>query len=199
MLRQCILACALSVLAINSQASDYEKELEASRATAQAFMQSLKQELTAAMQAGGPINAVSVCNLTAPGIANTYSARHGWDVGRTSLRLRNPANAADAWERAVLESFAAQRADGAEAATLEFHEVVVNGERRELRYMKAIPTGDACLACHGEQLDGMVRARIDLLYPHDQATGYRPGDVRGAFTITQPLPAQDTTATGDSP
>jgi hypothetical protein len=26
------------------------------------------------------------------------------------------------------------------------------------------------------------------LYPEDQATGFSPGDIRGAFTILKPLP-----------
>ena len=54
--------------------------------------------------------------------------------------------------------------------------------------MKAIPTASLCLACHGEQLDSITRARIEKLYPRDQALGYKQGDIRGAFTITQPLP-----------
>ena len=53
--------------------------------------------------------------------------------------------------------------------------------------MKAIPPAGLCLACHGEQLDSVVKARLETLYPDDQALGYRVGDIRGAFTITQPL------------
>lgn len=168
-------------------AGDYSKELEESRATVNEFLQTLKQELQKGMQQGGPINAVSVCNLTAPGIANTYSIRKGWQVGRTSLKTRNPNNSPDAWEHAVLESFDERKAAGEDPAKLEFHEVVKTNGKRELRYMKAIPTGGLCLACHGEQLDLQVKTRIETLYPHDEARGYQMGDIRGAFTITQPL------------
>lgn len=30
-------------------------------------------------------------------------------------------------------------------------------------------------------------AKLEDLYPKDQATGHRTGDLRGAFTITQPM------------
>ena len=168
-------------------AGDYTAEVDASRATVKEFMQTLKQELQGGMQDGGPVNAISVCNLSAPGIANTYSVRNGWDVGRTSLRLRNPANAPDAWERSVLVSFDERKAAGEDPAKMEHHEVVRQDGVKVLRYMKAIPTAKLCLACHGENIDSITRTRLEKLYPDDQALGYKAGDIRGAFSITQPL------------
>jgi len=185
-----IITLGLSLTAPSSYAADYSDELEASRETAKEFMQTLKKELQTSMQEGGPVNAVSVCNLIAPAIANTYSVRHGWEVGRTSLKLRNPNNAPDAWERSVLEAFEERKLAGEAPAQMEFYEVVrVDGDR-QLRYMKAIPVSGPCLACHGETPDSIVKTRIEKLYPLDQALGYREGDIRGAFTITQPLSAK---------
>jgi hypothetical protein len=184
--------CALSMVAVSAvHAGDYTAKVDASRTTAKEFMQTLKQELQAGMQDGGPVNAISVCNLSAPAIANTYSVRNGWDVGRTSLKLRNPANAPDAWERSVLESFEERKAAGENPAKIEHYEVVSQDGVRELRYMKAIPTAELCLVCHGENIDTVTQARLDTLYPEDQARGYKAGDIRGAFSISQPL---DTTA-----
>jgi hypothetical protein len=51
----------------------------------------------------------------------------------------------------------------------------------------AIPANAPCLICHGEKIDPAVDARLKTLYPQDQATGHKQGDVRGAFTITQPM------------
>ncbi len=181
------LIVGLSAATPHSYAADYETELAASRKTVQEFMQSLKQELQAGMQDGGPVNAISVCNLTAPAIANTYSIRNGWDVGRTSLKLRNPANAPDAWERSVMESFEERKRAGEDLTTMEYHEVTGKKGSQQFRYMKAIPTGKICLVCHGEQVDSVTMTRIETLYPDDQATGFNEGDIRGAFTITQPL------------
>ncbi|MGB5177421.1 MAG: DUF3365 domain-containing protein [Gammaproteobacteria bacterium] len=182
-----VITLGLAALSPNSYAADVDAEVNASRETAQEFMQTLKKELQAAMQEGGPVNAVSVCNLTAPAIASTYSARNGWEVGRTSLKRRNPANAPDAWERSVLEDFEARKLAGEDPAKMEFYEVVSDAGVSELRYMKAIPTAGLCLACHGEQVDSITKTRLETLYPDDQALGYRVGDIRGAFTISQPL------------
>ena len=183
-----VLALALVVMVPNVQAGDYDKEIAASRETVKEFMQTLKSELQAGMKEGGPVNAISVCNLSAPAIANTYSVRNGWDVGRTSLKLRNPDNAPDVWERSVLESFDERKRAGEDPMKMEQYEVVRKDGSSEFRYMKAIPTAQLCLACHGEQLDSITRTRIEKLYPRDQALGYKQGDIRGAFTITQPLP-----------
>jgi len=185
-----VITLGLAAISLDSYAADdYATEVAASRATVKEYMQTLKQELQAGMQAGGPMNAVSVCNLTAPGIANTYSIRNGWDVGRTSLKTRNPENAPDAWERSVLETFEERKLAGEDPMKMEYYEVVRQNGTRKLRYMKAIPTAGLCLACHGEQVDSVTKTRLEKLYPHDKATGYKEGDIRGAFTITQPLTA----------
>jgi hypothetical protein len=55
------------------------------------------------------------------------------------------------------------------------------------RYMKAIPTDDVCLMCHGEQIQENLSAELQRLYPNDQATGYKKGDIRGAFTAIKIL------------
>ena len=183
-----VLALALVVMVPNVEAGDYDKEIAASREMVKEFMQTLKGELQAGMKEGGPVNAISVCNLSAPAIANTYSVRNGWDVGRTSLKLRNPDNAPDVWERKVLVSFDERKRAGEDPVKMEHYEVVRKGGSSEFRYMKAIPTAPLCLACHGEKLDSITRERIEKLYPRDQALGYKQGDIRGAFTITQPLP-----------
>jgi hypothetical protein len=44
-----------------------------------------------------------------------------------------------------------------------------------------------CLKCHGTDIDPAVAAKLDALYPKDMARGYKAGDVRGAFTLRQPM------------
>ena len=61
------------------------------------------------------------------------------------------------------------------------------GEGKTFRYMKAIPTGEVCLACHGERLNPELGQRLDELYPQDKARGFKEGDIRGAFTVSQPM------------
>jgi len=163
----------------------------AAKASVAAFASALKSELTAGMQAGGPALAIEVCNTKAPAIANEVSIQQGMQIARVSLRNRNPGNAPNDWQRAVLESFEQRKAEGADPAALTWHEIVDAGADtggREFRFMKAIPTQSLCLACHGETLTPPVAAKIAELYPDDRATGFSEGDLRGAFVVTRPLP-----------
>ncbi|MGB5718907.1 MAG: hypothetical protein WBN81_17665, partial [Gammaproteobacteria bacterium] len=66
-----LVTLALAAAGPDIHAADYDAQVTASRETVQEFMQTLKKELQAGMQEGGPVNAVSVCNLTAPAIAST--------------------------------------------------------------------------------------------------------------------------------
>lgn len=168
-------------------AQDAEQRIEASRAVVQAFSKELRERLMEAMQAGGPVEAIAVCNAAAPQIAESHSEARGWAVGRTSLKVRNPGNVPDAWERGVLQQFEARRAAGEDPAAIEFAEVVDRDGAEVFRYMKAIPAAEPCLACHGSNLAPEVAAKLSQLYPQDTATGFAAGDLRGAFTIEQPM------------
>lgn len=138
---------------------------------------------------GGPDGAIEVCRDKAPQLARAASEQTGWNIRRVSLRNRNPKAVPDAWERAVLEEFDRRAAAGENPATLEKGEVLTVDGRREYRYMKALPTQPLCTNCHGpqEQLSAAVKAKLAQLYPQDKATGYTPGQIRGAMTIRRPL------------
>jgi hypothetical protein len=58
---------------------------------------------------------------------------------------------------------------------------------RVFRCMKAIPTAELCTTCHGSNLNPAIAARLAELYPADRATRFAVGDIRGAFTIEQPM------------
>jgi len=150
----------------------------------------LKKRLMEVIKDRGPIAAISVCKLIAPALAEKTGAEHGLKIGRTALRTRNPANAPDAWERAVLEDFAAQVKAGKDPSKLEHAETVTDANgAATFRYMKAIPMGAVpCLMCHGAP-EPSLKAAILRLYPQDQATGFKPGDLRGAFTVSAPAAA----------
>jgi hypothetical protein len=188
-MKKSILTIAIGLaVATLASADDIATRVDASRAATKEFSATLQGELQAGMKAGGPTQAIDVCNKRAGKIAAEVSKMHGWQVGRTSLRYRNPKNAPDAWERATLARFEEQKAAGADPAKLEAYTVVTEGGKREFRYMKAIPTAPLCVTCHGAQLDPAVSAKLKVLYPNDLATGFKPGDIRGAFTIRQPMP-----------
>ena len=148
---------------------------------------SLQGELFAAMKAGGPPQALDVCKTRAPEIALETSRGTDWRIARTALRVRNPKNAPDAWERKVMEEWTKRVAKGEAPATLETWEVAEADGKKTFRYMKAIPTGSPCLACHGAELKPEIAAKVKELYPEDQATGFASGELRGAFTLSKPI------------
>ena len=87
----------------------------------------------------------------------------------------------------MLEEFLKRKSAGEDLKTMEYYEVVDEGGQQVFRYMKAIPLGGVCNNCHGLKLRPAVATKLDELYPNDQARGFIPGDLRGAFTITQPF------------
>jgi len=139
------------------------------------------------MKSEGPIKAISVCNEQAPKLAQKVSTEKGMEVGRTSLKTRNPLNAPDPWELSVLEQFEHRKAEGEALKTIEYSEIVQHNGNRVFRYMKAIPTDDVCLSCHGKQISEDLSAQLEKLYPGDQATGFSKGDIRGAFSVIKVL------------
>lgn len=175
------------IVAAGAAHADAEKAAEA-KTVIKAFFGELKGTLEAAMKEGGPVNAIDVCKGKAGPIATKAAADSGWQVGRTSLKVRNPSNKPDAWERNVMQTFEEKKAAGADPATLEHGEVVDEGGKKRFRFMKAIPTAEVCLTCHGGAIKDEVKGKLAALYPLDKATGFAAGDLRGAFTLSKDLP-----------
>jgi hypothetical protein len=160
---------------------------ERSRALADQLMSELKAELGQAMQQGGPIAAVAVCKSRAPQIAARLSASSGADVGRTAIRFRNPANAPDDLERAVMQGFEAELSSAAPAVAPPeaiFESRSARGAER--RYLRAIVMQPVCLACHGATHAPDLATVIAREYPRDAATGFETGQLRGAVTVRWP-------------
>lgn len=187
MYRRLLLSTLLVIPLAACTSADQAQQVAENRAITGELMQSLKGALQEAMKEGGPVNAIAVCNEKAPEIATALSAKNNRQVARTSLKVRNPANTPDEWEENVLKAFEKRKAKGEDPKTIEHSEMVRIDGNWNFRYMKAIPTGDICLACHGEDLAPAVKAKLEALYPDDRATGYKLGDLRGAFTIVQPM------------
>jgi len=156
-----------------------ETRQEQAAAAAQALGGRLKARLMATLQGEGAVAAIGVCSIEAPAIAAAVSAQSGLSVGRTSLKVRNPANAPDPRERAVLAGWEQAVAGGAAAEDLPVH--VETGD--DFLWMKPIVLEGPCLTCHGKDLAAPVASAIAERYPQDQATGYALGDLRGAFVV----------------
>lgn len=151
------------------------------------LLSELQSALIQAMQAGGPVNAISVCRDTAQQlthqIGNTLG--QGVTVKRTSKKFRNPANAPDEMEQSVLERYALVVEQGEEIPPFILQKYQDEGEWK-YRYYKPLKVTSLCLNCHGNetQIDPAVQAELNRAYPDDHATGYKSGDFRGVVSVT---------------
>jgi hypothetical protein len=137
------------------------------------LQQALLAKLKTAMERGGPAAAVEVCRTDARTIAETVARKQGIELGRTSHRTRNPANAPRPWAQAIVDAGA-----GAKAAA-ERIRVVDLGDR--VAVLRPIGTAEMCTRCHGpdEDVRRNLGAALATAYPQDRATGFAPGDLRG--------------------
>lgn len=159
-----------------------ESVLDEARQQTKLLAMELQKTLKSSIEKGGLEASVVVCNVEAPMISKQLSY-DGWTIGRTALKLRNSSNAPSDWEEQTLHYFSDQMAKGVAPASLE-RSLTEDGR---FYYMKAIPTGGACLACHGSNITQSVATKIDGLYPEDQAKGFQLGELRGAFTLSKQL------------
>lgn len=159
-------------------------------AAAQALATRLQGHLAEAMAAGGAEMAIDVCATVAQDLTREIGREQGVEIRRTAMRVRNPRNRPDAFERAVLEEWlAASEPPLARGVILERVGGSSDEPAREFRYLRPIVLAELCVACHGpaEGLDAPIRAAIAEHYPADEATGFRPGELRGAISVRVPL------------
>lgn len=169
----------------------------------------LSNEVAVAVSKKGPEKAIEVCHLKALPLTGEIIAGMPriTAVKRTSLKLRNPANAPDEAEKQALERVE----KGIEKGVLP--KVLVQRIDRpeakpEWRVYRPIGVAPQCVTCHGsrESMPAELSARLSELYPKDQASGYVAGQWRGLISVTvgdappppppPPPPAAKSTTTG---
>jgi hypothetical protein len=140
-----------------------------------ALFGTLSKKLRDALGEGGGAGAITVCRDEAPRIAADVSKAQGLRIGRTSHRLRNPANAPPEWALTLVES-------RVENPRFRSH------DDGRLGVLLPIPTMKRCLMCHGpkDAIATEVRDTLAQHYPEDAATGFTEGEMRGWFWIEVP-------------
>jgi len=182
---------SLSFVSMSSSlAQNIEQRHQAAEEASKAFLQKLGGTMKAEMKTNGPVAAIKVCSDVAPDIAADLSREKGWKVTRLGTRVRNPMLAMpDIWEQKVLTEFQERANKGESMQDMVYSELVIEPNGEYFRFMKAIGVKPQCLTCHGNQseIPEAVKSVLQKRYPHDQATGYKPGDLRGAVSIKQPV------------
>ncbi len=170
------LAVALAALLVACATAAQVSDADMARAAAalQPLKKELRSALTGALREGGPERAIEVCQLRAPEIARLTSTG-GAVLGRTSHRLRNPENAPEPWMSEFLAVYLANPEDDEPRA--------VRLSSREIGYVEPIRMKGICMKCHGDRIEPGVQARLQALYPEDEATGFENGEFRGMFWV----------------
>lgn len=187
---------ALCLAAVLLQApaafADYKgsNPMKESREAASAMLKELGGKLQTAMMDGGPVNALGVCQVEAPAIAQRISNEEKITIRRISHKPRNSGMGSPVdWQIRALKHLEQALASGQAPAEIEFVEAVKAGagSRMELRYAKPIVMQAQCTACHGdpEHISPEIKTKLDQLYPNDKAVGFKPGELRGAVTVSR--------------
>lgn len=135
--------------------------------------------LNKALDEMGPYEAVKYCNHHALPLTDSLSTYYGIKAKRTSLKLRNPANAPDSLEKEVLKMY---------EQTLSKKPVVVKTSDG-IKFFTPIYIANVCLRCHGtpnQDIPDVTIRALNELYPNDQAKNYELYDIRGMWSITFP-------------
>lgn len=143
------------------------------------FGEQLKAHLQTAISEGGPVNAVKVCHEVAPKLAEETSSKLGFQMGRSSHRLRNPSNA----PLTPVEKYLSQYAKAGSAPPVEAYQ-----DGTSWVVVAPIVTQPMCLTCHGDPktFSPELTQALKKNYPQDQATGFAAGDLRGVFWAKLP-------------
>lgn len=172
-------------------AQDAAALLAETRKTALPVLPKVVGAMQSAVQEQGPVAAIAVCKIKAPQLLQEMRQQTGWEIRRVSLKTRNATTGTpDVWEARQLAEFNIRVANGARPETLEVGEIVSAADgKRSYRYMKALPAAEVCQTCHGAAaaLSADLQAALARDYPHDQATGYTTGQIRGALTVKRAL------------
>lgn len=158
-----------------AQTKLWEEKAQLAEDTLKPIKMQFKETLMSGMQQG-VVEAIDYCNLEAPEI--TAKVPEGVEVGRTSHRVRNPANEPTELLQAPLDYYLEMERLGEEASGQ-----ITQLPSGDWLYVEPIYTQAVCLACHGQNIAQEVQRTINKKYPDDQATDFKEGELRGMFWL----------------
>ena len=146
-----------------------------------AMQDAVLRELTSALASGDTASALAFCHVDAGAAARRIAAAEHVAAGRTSDRLRNPANAPRPWAAALVAANAGKRSKDVDGFVVDL------GDR--IGVLRPISQRAMCAACHGpaDAIAPEVRTAVARRYPTDRATGFNEGEIRGWFWVEMPL------------
>jgi hypothetical protein len=138
------------------------------------------RELNDVLQKGGAVAAIGFCHLDATAMTQRLEKHSAIAAGRTSDRLRNPANAPRDWAAPFVGAHGGKPASAVKGFAVDL------GDR--IGVLRPIVEQPMCAGCHGpqDQLAAGVRTVLRNRYPADRALGFTDGEIRGWFWVEMP-------------
>ncbi len=144
----------------------------------------LQSELMAAIEEMGIMGAITICNESALKLTDslTQNLARVTKIKRSSLKIRNPRNEPDSYEREALMFFSADPKRLEEV----YLQKIIDKSGTHFRYYKPLIIKPLCVFCHGpaENLTPDLTEKLKEFYPEDKATGYKIGDFRGVVRVS---------------
>ncbi|WP_457599016.1 Tll0287-like domain-containing protein [Hydrogenimonas sp.] len=181
MVAAAVLAASQSGHEGHKHSDELKEVVKTGKEASKLLLKTLGGNMKKHMKAGGPAEALEFCSANAAALTADVDAKLGKGVAikRITLKPRNPANEAQGSERAILEALQTLKANGVQ---LPRH--LVQKTPEGYRYYKPLLISKpVCLKCHGEKIAPGFKKKILSIYPDDNATGYRMGDLRGAIVV----------------
>ena len=145
-----------------------------------AIQDAVLRELNDALARGSTTSGSAFCHVDVTAIIQRVSREDGITAGRTSDRLRNPANAPKAWAAPFVAAHAGRPVKTVDGYAIDLGE--------KIGVLRPIVEQPMCGGCHGtrERMSPGVKLLLQDRYPFDRATGFRDGEIRGWFWVELP-------------
>lgn len=163
----------------SAHAQDFETE---AKSLAHDLKSSLMKNLSENIAKDVPVKAISFCHVNVKPIAKSAAKERAlkFDFGRTSHKIRNEANAPQAWADVYLKEF-----QGTFKGDVKKEFIIHKLENSKRVYLEPLYVQAQCLTCHGEKVAPEIRNKLAEIYPNDKATGFKLGEFRGFIWIKE--------------
>lgn len=140
----------------------------------------LGKNLIQAINSKGTEHALSFCSTRAIPLTDSMAISLNAKIKRVSDKNRNPNNKANATELEYINNSKEALTKGQ-----SIKPQLITTENKDIAYYP-IMTSKMCIQCHGkpkEDITPRSYSKIKQLYPHDNAIGYKPEELRGIWVI----------------
>lgn len=154
---------------------------ETGKEIVKATFETVRANLQAAIQEGGPSNAIVYCNVSALPLTDSLAKNFDVKIKRSSHKLRNPENAPDALEEYMIGLY-----QDLKKMKKPMEPKAMLAKNGDVRFFAPIMIKAECMNCHGNVGKEITEETYKIIqnnYPDDQATGFAVGDFRGIWSI----------------